>query len=386
MSKRRESQNTITIDDLLGSQSSKHNLGSVSKSPNQKADDEILDDFVKSQQGKYISKEEDKYVVSRVIRGKRKIFGTFTLLEYAEEYEHDLIINGWDENFRGPKSSYGKFISKIKSRYYIIREFQGKKKRFGSYNTLLDALLKREELIDDNWGVDGEINPNIKSRYGRYITYFDGKFVVNKVFDGEIYNFGYFETLEDATSARDILVENNWDENKVPYNLYSLRYFIRYHFLTKSWKIINPKGEDIKFFGLFKTYDYAKEALSILIDNDWNMGYVPLEYYHKYSNIRRFKRRNGDIYSIIRRINGELKSFGSFEDYDEALEFRNELYLNNWALTEQEEEKFDEYIYLKDGKFIVKNNDIVYGEFDDSSDAIDFRLECIKNKWNINDV
>ncbi len=373
MSKMGENQNTITVDDLLNSKSSKP-----------KADEEKFADFVKSQQGKYISTEDDKFIVSRVIRGQRKIFGRFTNLEYAKEYETNLIINGWDDTFKSNVSPCGKFIRKNEGKFYIIREINGQRINFGSFNHLDAAIKKREELIDDNWGIDEDFQSE-KSPYGKYISCLNDLYYIQKNLDNEIYNFGTFDSLEDAITARDILISNNWDDSKVPDNLYSWRFFIKYRGVYNAWVIHNLVGNDLISFGLFNTVEDAKKALNILIENDWNTSYVPLEYYHERSNIRSFKRSSGIYYSVVRGINGEAVDFGSFENKSEAIEFRNQLLLSNWVIENRdEEEKYDEYIYQIGDKIVVKKDDIIYGEFDRICDAVDFRLECIKSNWNNN--
>ena len=83
-------------------------------------DKEIFKDFVKSQECKYITKEGDYYIVSREIKGKEVIFGKFTDLEYAKEYERNLIIHGWNNYFMKTVSPYGKFISKNGNKFYIF--------------------------------------------------------------------------------------------------------------------------------------------------------------------------------------------------------------------------------------------------------------------------
>lgn len=380
MSKR--GKDNTTLDDFLNASSSKVDDDSKPEK-RRKTDEEIFNDFVRSQEGRFISNEGDMYIVSRIIKGVRKVFGQFTHYEYAIEYEHNLIVNGWYDHFQPSiMSPYGRFIRKIDNKFYIFREINGKRINFGSFYKLEPALLKREELIDDNWGSDEELNLRKKGKYGKYITSLNGKYEINKMIDGELYNFGYFDTLDDAKTARDILVENNWDDRNVPERLYSWRFFIRYHPLFKSWEIINIIGEDLLSFGLYEDVDTAKKALDILIDNDWDSSHVPLDYYHEFSNIRLFKRKDGDYYSVIRKVNDELVSFASFDNYDEALEFRNDLLMRNWIIDE-EEEKFDDYIYYKDGKFRVKNNDVVYGEFDRICDAADFMIECVKKNWEL---
>ena len=360
------------------------NSSNSSKSINRgKTDKEIFEEFIKSQEGRHITEADGKYIVSRVIKGERKIFGEFTHYDYALDYEHNLIIHGWNDFFNPSNlSPFGKFITKKGNKFYITRNIDGKRINFGSYSRLMPALLKREELIDENWGSDEELNFHERSQYGKYITFFNGVYTITKKLDGKLYNFGYFDSLENATLARDILVQNNWDDSKVPERLYSWRFFIRSYPLFEAWEIFNLIDEDYVSFGLFKTLDIAKEALNILIDNGWNSAYVPLDYYHERSNIRILKRKKKEYFTVVRKVNDDLERFGSFYSYEEALEFRNELLLNNWVL-EEEEQQFDEFIFFKGDKFTVKKDGVIYGEFDRICDAADFMRECIRKNWQM---
>ena len=92
------------------------------------------------------------------------------------------------------------------------------------------------------------------------------------------------------------------------------------------------------------------------------------------------------IYSVIRRVNDEFIRYGSFNTYEDALNRRNKLLLSNW-IVEEVEEKIEEFIYHKDGKYFVKNEIDgvmrIFGDFDELEDAVDFRLNCIKAKWKL---
>lgn len=338
--------------------------------------------------GQYISKRDGKFVISRIIRGKEKIFGKFFSLDLAKEYKYKLIENAWDDSFRtkniGP---YGKFISKEGKRFVISRTIKGKQTRFGSYLTLDEAIIAREKLIDDNWGVDGEISLFKKGEYGKYITFSHGTFRINKSFDGTLYNFGKFDTLEDAELAREILINNNWNQFKIPDELYSWRFFTEYNPPMHAYEVINLIDDDFISFGFFKTIENAKLAIKILIENNWNSSKVPLYLYSKNSNIRIHLRGQYKSFSVVRKINGEITYYSTFDTMREAMIERNKLLLSNWEEEETLEEKFDEYIYLGiDDKYYLKNyvngNMKVFGVFDNYVDAVNARLECIKNNWH----
>ena len=225
-----------------------------------------------------------------------------------------------------------------------------------------------------------DVGAFLSSEEGKYISSFRGMFAIERPIYGQNVPFGYFDTLEDAVAARNILVNNNWDVDKVPESLYSWRFFTEYNPLTHTWEISNLIGDDIVSFGFFKSIPIAKKALDILIENNWDSSHIPLEYYYEDSNIRPFKRSKGTYYGVVRRINFEIVTLASFEDKRDAIAFRNSLFLNNWAL-EEEEQQFDNFIFIKGDKYTVKNNGEVFGVFNRIYDAQDFVIECVRNNW-----
>lgn len=347
----------------------------------------IFDQFIDQNLGKYISEEGDEFVVSRIIKGERKIFGKFTQLEYAQDYEYKLMINSWDDSFKTDKiSPYGKFIYRNNNKFVVERTIKGEKKHFGTFDNIEDAINTREDLIDNNWGIVGKINQIRHGAYGKYIRFSNGIFRVEKTIEGDLLYFGSFDTLKEAEKARDILMKNNWDDTKVPENLYSWRYYTSYYPLLDGWEVSNLIGTDLISFGIFNNASDARLAIKILIENAWDTSCVPFELYHNKSNIREFKRRDKNIYSVIRRVNDDFEIYGTFTNYEDAFNKRNQLLLSNWVI-EEVEEKIEQNIYYRNGKYYVKNEIDgimrIFKVFDDLGDAIDFRLKCIKANWDL---
>ena len=349
--------------------------------PRKITDAPIMEDY-----GKFISKKDGKFIISRVIRGKEKIFGVFDTLKEAKLFRIKLIDNAWDDvlTYDGP---YSKFIYKSKdNRFIIYRNMFGKTKYFGSYRTFEEALEAREMIIDDNWGVEGKIFPYDPNEFGEYITFFNDFFRVKNVINGETFEFGKFDTLENAIQARDILVENDWDSSKVPDYLYSLIFFIDYRPYIYKYEVSNVIDGDLISFGLFDEKEIAERAVEILIENNWDTRYVPLDFYSDYSNIIKQPK----YFAVIRKVNEKFDYYSWFENYEDALYERNKLFLCNFKLKDvnYEEEKQDEYIYLKsDGKYYIKREIgslmFVYGVYDDFLDAVDARMEFTKKAWKV---
>ena len=337
--------------------------------------------------GQYISKRDEKFVVSRVIRGKEKIFGICDTLKEAKELKYKLIENAWDDilNYEG---EYSKFIYKNKkdNRFIISRQMFGKSEYFGSFLTFEDALQAREKLIEDNWGVEGKIFYYDPGEYGEYITNYNDFYRVKNSINGVNIEFGKFDTLEDAIKARDILVENNWDGTKIPDNLYSLSFFIDHRIFLSCWEVSNVIDGDLISFGFFPTQEDAEWAVKFLIENDWNISSVPFNLYSSNS----FIYKHGNFFYLVRKINEKLKYFEKCTTYEEVIYQRDKYLISNWEISNDNliEEKFDEYIYLKsDGKYYLKyemgDKIRVFGIFDDFLEAVDARYECMKKNWQM---
>ena len=78
---------------------------------------------------------------------------------------------------------------------------------FGTYDTLEEALEKRDQLLKE-----GELVSKMKKKDTRHINMTNtGKYVIRKMINGKIEHFGTFNTLEDAIDERDYLESIDWD-------------------------------------------------------------------------------------------------------------------------------------------------------------------------------
>ena len=193
--------------------------------------------------------------------------------------------------------------------------------------------------ITNLWLEEDDLNPDEipeinrkEGKYGRYIVFHNGFYKVHKSIDGKQKFFGAFNTSEDAIELRELLIENNWDESK-----------------------------------------FAPELLKSFISNPE----LDRHYYIR-------KERGRFIVSKV--IDGELKYFGTYDTREDALEARDKLWENNWQIEEKYgEEKIDGYIYLIGDEYIVKNEinglEEIFGTFNDMDEAIKFRNLCVRNNW-----
>lgn len=229
-----------------------------------------------------------------------------------------------------------RFIRKSGKKYEILKTIRGNKKYFGSYETLEDAIMQRNYLVNNNWGLpEGELAeiPRKEGKYGKYISKNGDYFIVIKYINGKYQKFGVLKSVEDAVILRDALIENDWDINKIPKEL-----------LTTS----NRPSTDKRL--------------------------------HYISKIK-------GKYMVSKKIDGEMKTFGVFDTKEEAIAERDYLIAINWPVEDEisEEEKIDEYVYLVEDEYIVKNvtdgEEKIFGKFDEMGEAIRFRNLCVKTNW-----
>lgn len=242
--------------------------------------------------------------------------------------------NPMDEDYNQWDSTEHKFIRRHRDKFIILKSIKGKNTYFGSFNTLDEALIQRDNLISANWGFPDEedLTARKEGKYGRYIAFHNGCFRVHKLIDGKQRFFGAFATVEEAKELRDMLIENDWDTSNIAPK------FLR-NFVT------NPDLER-----------------------------------HYY--IRKVR----DKFVVSKVIDDELQYFGTYDTKEEAIKAREKLLNNNWQINEEfEEEKIDEFVFLKDGKYLVKNviegEEKIFGTFNDMAEAIKFRNLCVKNNW-----
>ena len=270
----------------------------------------------------------EKYIIEVQQKPRNPVYITNVWNE-EDDYPSDKQLKRWD-------STKHKFIRRRDNKFIIIKSIKGKNTYFGTYDTLEDALLARDELIATNWGFpeDESLKKERKNKYGKYISFHNGCFRVQKSIDGKPRFFGAFATKEEAVELRDLLIENNWDTSKIHPKY--LRTFIT-----------NPNLEKLHY-------------------------------------IRKVK----DKFVVSKVIDGELKYFGTYDTKEEAIKVREELLNNNWEIKEEiEEEKIDAFVYLIGDEYIVKNEingeEKIFGRFEEMAEAISFRNQCVKNNWVI---
>ena len=98
-----------------------------------------------------IKESNGVFYIFNEIDGKEVYFGQFLTVEEARRNKKMFIESGWDQSLVKGLNPEKKFIVSKGRRYSIVNTVNGKKRNFGTFNTLIEAQDKRDFLIENNW-------------------------------------------------------------------------------------------------------------------------------------------------------------------------------------------------------------------------------------------
>ena len=101
----------------------------------------------------YIRKVRDKFVVSKVIDGELKYFGTYDTKEEAIEAREVLLNNNWQIEEENKDELIDTFIYLINDEYIVKNEIDGEERIFGRFNDMGEAIKFRNLCVKNNWNV-----------------------------------------------------------------------------------------------------------------------------------------------------------------------------------------------------------------------------------------
>ena len=100
-------------------------------------------------------------------------------------------------------------ISKHKDGYDVLTGTSRKRRYYAHAKTLIQALMKRDYGIANNW--KPYPYTHISKTSELYIHNSNGRFMILKEINKKMEYFGTFDTMEDAIAERDLLIKCNWD-------------------------------------------------------------------------------------------------------------------------------------------------------------------------------
>lgn len=109
----------------------------------------------------YIHKWKKGYMIGKQVNGKYYYFGNFKSLEKAKKVRDYFLEHNWpiDERFRFMEIPKTRYIRKTRAgNYKIVKwlEVEGVKKMvyFGTYSTLDKAMIERDLLVQYDWDLE----------------------------------------------------------------------------------------------------------------------------------------------------------------------------------------------------------------------------------------
>lgn len=183
---------------------------------NKKNDFDYLDKH-REKDTKFIYRVGEYYRISKSIDGKLKNFGHYNTLEEAISIRDELIKNNWDDSFLGLRrvlrssSSYNKHVHKTSRGYDVVNRINGELINFGSFETLEEAISYRDELEENNWIVEPIVEESVEEKYDEFIYLKkDGRYYLKNEIDDQMRLFGVFDNPLDAIATRLDCIRNNW--------------------------------------------------------------------------------------------------------------------------------------------------------------------------------
>lgn len=155
-------------------------------------------------------KNTGNYQVSKKINGKTVSFGNYSDLDEALFWRDYFKENDWNTNERLFYSN-SKYITRLPSgRYQVIKQHNGTKTSYGTFNTIEEADY--QVRLCKRFGWDIRLKPFDCMKY--IIRMDDGRDAIYRIGreeDGKTVYYGSFKNLIDAQFERDLLILCDWD-------------------------------------------------------------------------------------------------------------------------------------------------------------------------------
>ena len=99
------------------------------------------------------------------------------------------------------------YIRKERGRYIISKVIDGELKYFGTYDTKEDAITVRDKLLENNWKVEEDYG---EEKFDEYIYQVGDEYIVKNEINDVEEIFGVFNDSADAVKFRNLCMRNNW--------------------------------------------------------------------------------------------------------------------------------------------------------------------------------
>lgn len=175
--------------------------------------------------------------------------------------------HGGNPHMIGVKGTEYIHYIKTTGKYQITRKINGSTVSFGNYPSLTEAIKYRDHFQKNNWNLTERLHYS-KSKY--IIQLPSGKYNVVKQKNGTKISYGTFDTLKEAEHQVKLCKTFNWDTRLKPFDC--MKYIQKrktvngYHY-----RIIRTDSHDTQeYYGTFHNLDDAKYERDLLLLCDWD--------------------------------------------------------------------------------------------------------------------
>lgn len=121
-----------------------------------KVDPELLKSFISNpdlDRHYYIRKERGRYIVSKIIDGELKYFGTYDTKEEAVKARDKYWENNWQMAEDYGEEKIDEFVYLIGDEYIVKNEINGREEIFGTFYDMTEAIKFRNLCVRNNWKI-----------------------------------------------------------------------------------------------------------------------------------------------------------------------------------------------------------------------------------------
>ena len=267
----------------------------------------------------YIYEIRGHYQLSKTINGKSKTFGYYETMDEAIFAKELLMKYDWDLDEVAKLGN----VLEFGDEFLVVTIYDNKLKFLDKFKTRSGAEGNADKIIKEFMG-----NP-YRGKYGIYIYKRDSYFDIKKLVNGKDVLFGIYKNLDDATFARDLLMQYNWsfedisDEGNVFYSQIHEKYIVT--------AIIKDK------LVVVSRYDSEVDAL--------NNAEKDIEEHQKsrYKTGEKYIVFNGRLFAVhYYTKDKKVIYFGSFPEKIDAMSVRDVLIECEWDLSQVDENKIYE--------------------------------------------
>ena len=189
---------------------------------------------------RHIHKKGDKFLIYKRLTDDLEYFGTYDTLEEAKLARNKLVENDWviEDSYDVEKIS--DFVYFDGEFYTIENEIDGERRIYGIYKNKNQAMADEKSFIRYDW--DGVYTiPTKDYPYGEHIVPFDYIFILEKLENGIPTEYGRYYSFRDVVIARNEMF-GNVDEKKDKL-VFSVK--IGKSYKNRGWSIIRDTTYDL---------------------------------------------------------------------------------------------------------------------------------------------